>query len=207
MNWIPVADEKRGRYEEPHGELDERGLVRRGNVAYAAGLALLMAHDGGAAEWLRRAAARWRESWRAGDSWGRPIGALKASLLAQDEPAVEELARWTLELGSATAESPIGRYAGAIALLALGRWPEARHVTESLRDHDEFPHPVADALAYIAAGDVVGYVEAVEAVVRSFETREEYLEAVPVADTALVLAELARRRGIDEPLPASPVLP
>jgi hypothetical protein len=207
MNWIPVADEKRARYDEPHGELDERGLVRRGNVAYAAGLALLMAHDPEASAWLRRAAARWRESWSGGESWGRPIGALKASLLAHDEPAVEELARWTLELGSATAESPIGRYAGAIALLALGRWPEARHVAESLRRHDDFPHPVADALAYIAADDVVGYVEAVEAVVRSFETREEYLEDVAVADTALVLAELAQRRGIEEPLPASPVLP
>ena len=49
--------------------------------------------------------------------------------------------------------------------------------------------------------------EAVESVVTSFETREEFLEDVPVADTALVLAMLARRRDIDEPLPASPMLP
>ena len=207
MNWIPVADEKRRRYAEPHGELDERGLVRQGNVAYAAGLALLMAGDGAAAEWLRRAAARWRESWRGGESWGRPVGALKASLLAHDDAAVEELARWTLELGAATAESAIARYAGALALLALGRWPEARHVAESLRERDDFPHDVADALATIAAGDVVGYVEAVESVVASFETRSEYLEDVAVADTALALAELARRCGLDAPLPSSPVLP
>jgi hypothetical protein len=207
MNWIPVADEKRRRYAEPHGELDERGLVRQGNVAYAAGLALLMAGDGAAAEWLRRAAARWRESWRGGESWGRPVGALKASLLAHDDAAVEELARWTLELGAATAESVIGRYAGALALLALGRSPEARHVAESLRERDDFPHDVADALATIAAGDVVGYVEAVESVVASFETRSEYLEDVAVADTALALAELARRSGLDAPLPSSPVLP
>jgi hypothetical protein len=207
MDWIPVAEEKRRRYTETHGELDERGLVRQGNAAYAAGLALLMAHDPEAGEWLRRAAARWRESWHGGESWGRPIGALKASLLAHDEPAVEELARWTLELGAATAASPIGRYAGALALLARRRWPEARHVSESLREREDFPHDVADALAFIAAGDVVGYVEAVGSVVRSFETREEHLEDVPVADTALVLSELARRRGIDEELPASRVLP
>jgi hypothetical protein len=207
MDWIPVADEKRTRYAEPHGELDERGLVRQGNAAYAAGLALLMAGDGAAGEWLGRAAARWRESWRGGESWGRPVGAVKAALLAGDEAAVDELARWSLELGTPTAESPIGRYGGALALLALRRWAEARHVAESLRERDDFPRDVADALAYVAADDVVGYVEAVESVVRSFETRTEYLENVAVADTALVLAELARRRGIDQPLPPSPVLP
>jgi hypothetical protein len=207
MNWIPAAAEKQARYEAQHGELDERSLVRKGNAAYAAGLALLMAGDPAAAEWFRKAAARWRESWSGGESWGRPIGALKASVLAHDEAAVEELARWTLELGSATAESPIGRYAGTLALLALERWVEARHVAESLRGVDEFPQDVADALAYISAHDVVGYSEAVDSVVTSFETREEFLEDVQVADTALVLQELARKRGIGYGLAPSAVLP
>jgi hypothetical protein len=207
MSWIPIAEDRKARYEEQHGELDERSLVRKGNTAYAAGLALLMAGDVDAAGWLRRAAATWRESWSGGESWGRPIGALKASLLAHDDAAVEELATWTLTLGTPTAESPIGRYAAALALLALGRWPEARHVAESLRGRDDFPRDVADALAYLAADDVVGYIESVESVVHSFETRDEYLEDVAVADTALVLQELARRRGIEHALPASPVLP
>ena len=207
MNWIPFAETAQARYEEQHGELDERGLVRKGNLAYVAGLALLMTGDAGAPEWLRRAAARWRESWQGGESWGRPIGAIKAALLAGDDTAAEELARWALELGTPTAASPIGRYAATLALLVLGRDVEARHVAESLRDLDDFPHDVADALAYLAAHDVVGYVEAVESVVTSFETREEYLEDAPVADTALVLDALAKRRGFTEPLPASPVLP
>jgi hypothetical protein len=207
VNWIPTAQAKQARYEEQHGELDERSMVRNGNVAYAAGLALLMAGDPAAADWLRRAAARWRESWSGGESWGRPIGALKASLLAHDDAAVEELADWTLELRTATADSPIGRYGATLALLALERWPEARHVAESLRGAGDFPQDVADALADIAAHDVVGYVEAVESVVTSFETRGEYLEDVAVADTALVLQELARKRGIEHTLPASPVLP
>jgi hypothetical protein len=210
MDWASLADAKRARYAEQHGEADERALVRRGNVAYAAGLALAMQHDEAAGEWLRRAGGHWRESWDAGaprDAWGRPIGALKASLLAGDEAAAGELARWTLELGAATAESPIGRYAATLALLALERWPEARHVAESIRERDDFPRDVADALACVAADDVVGYVEAVESVVESFETREEHLEDVPVADTALVLDALARRRGIEQPLPASPTLP
>jgi hypothetical protein len=202
VDWIPQFDEKAARYE--------RALVMQGNTAYAAGLALLMAHDPRAGDWLRRAAARWRESWdvRGSDTaWGRPIGALKASLLARDEAALEVLAPWTLELGTATAESPVGRYAAALALLALARWPEARHVAESLRERDDFPQDVADALAYIAADDVVGYVEAVESVVTSFETREDFLEDMRVADTALVLEVLAHRRGIVQPLPESALLP
>jgi hypothetical protein len=207
MTWIPFADERRNRYQDQHGELDERSLVRKGNTAYAAGLALLMAGDPEAAEWFRRAAACWRESWQGGESWGRPIGALKASLLAGDEAAVEELAPWTLELGAATAESPIGRYAGALALLALGRWPEARLVAGSLRERDDFPRDVADALATIAAHDLVAYIEAVESIVESFETRTEYLEDAAVADTALVLDLLAQRRGLPSELPSSPVLP
>ena len=207
MNWIPTAEAKKARFQEQHGELDERSIVRKGNTAYAAALALLMAGDIDAAEWFQRAAATWRESWNGGESWGRPIGALKASLLARDEVAVEELAPWALSLGTATAASPIGRYAAALALLALERWPEARHVAESLRERDDFPRDVADALAYIAAHDVVGYIEAVESVVDSFETRDDYLEDIAVADTALVLQELARRRGIEHQLPSSPVLP
>src|SRR6476620_8522764 len=146
VDWIPLAEAKESRYAQTHGDEDERSIVRRGNVAYAAGLARLMAGDAAAPAWFRRAAARWRESWDAGappDAWGRPVGVLKASLLAGDEVAVEELGRWTLELGAATAESPIGRYAGALALLALGRWAEARHVAEPLRDRNDFPGDVA----------------------------------------------------------------
>jgi hypothetical protein len=207
MNWIPFVEGRQARYEQQHGELDERGLVRKGNVAYAAGLGLLMLGDPSAADWLRRAAARWRESWQGGDSWGRPIGALKASLLAGDEPAVEEVAHWTLELGAPTAESPIGRYAGTLALLTLGRTNEARHVAESLRERDDFPRDVADALANIAAHDVVDYAQALDSVVTSFEVREDYLEEAAVADTALVLDLLARRNGLSSELPESPVLP
>jgi hypothetical protein len=138
---------------------------------------------------------------------GGPIGVLKALLLAGDDAGVADAARWALELGTATAESPIGRYAGCLALLALERWPEARHVAESLRERDDFPRAVADALATISAHDVVGAIEAIDAVVASFETRDAYLEDMAVADTALVLAELSRRRGIEVELPQSAVLP
>jgi hypothetical protein len=210
VNWISLADAKRARYEAQHGEEDERSIVRHGNAAYAAGLALLMAHDPAAAEWLGKAASRWRASWDAGgsvDSWGRPVGAIKASLLALDNEAAEQYANWALELGAETAASPIGRYSATLALLVLERWADARHLAESLRSPDDFPADVADALAFVAAPDPVAYAEAVEAVVESFETRSDYLEDVAVADTALVLDRLAARRGIVHSLPDSPTLP
>jgi hypothetical protein len=43
-------------------------------------------------------------------------------------------------------------------------------------------------------------------VLRSFETREEYLEDIPVADTVIVLQALAARRNLAAEL-TSPLLP
>ena len=54
---------------------------------------------------------------------------------------------------------------------------------------------------------LIELAETVDSVVESFEARTEYLEDVPVADTALVLNLLARRRGIEAALPPSRVLP
>jgi hypothetical protein len=207
VDWIPFIRDRQSRFAEQHGELDERSLVRKGNAAYAAGLGLLMLEDPDAPEWLGRAATTWRDSWQGGESWGRPIGAIKATLLAGDESASEEHARWALGAGAERSESPIGRYAAALALLVLARWADARHVADSLRDRDDFPHDVADGLAYISAHDVVGYAEAIDSVVESFEARAEYLEDARVADTALVLDLLARRRGLEIDLPESDLLP
>ena len=78
----------------------------------------------------------------------------------------------------------------------LGRDTEARPHAEAIRARDDFPVAVGDALAYLAAADVLGYTEAVEAVLESFETRDEYLEDLPVADTVLVLQALATRRDL-----------
>ncbi|HEV8179083.1 MAG TPA: hypothetical protein VGP54_02135 [Gaiellaceae bacterium] len=179
-------------------EPDERQLVQLANAAWAAGLSLLMAGDReGAAEWLRRAAARYRESWDAGaaaDAWGRPIGAMKALLIAGEDP--EEAARWALDAGAADAGSPIGRYAGALALLVLERDEEAAAVAATLGDG--FPSDVAGALRALAARDADAYAAAVAAVRRSFETRDDFLEDITVPDTALALdaLELRRRRAV-----------
>ena len=79
-------------------------------------------------------------------------------------------------------------------------------LADGLRTHADFPAPVGDALAMIAAEDPVGYIEAVEAVLESFETRDEYLEDIPVADTVIVLQALAARRRMAVEL-SSPLLP
>jgi hypothetical protein len=162
-----------------------------------------------AAEWLRRAARRWRESWSLGaavDAWGRPVGVLKATLLADPHGSLDEPAAWALELGAADAPSPIGRYAAVLAQLATGRLADARPLAESLRD-DDFPADVAGALVALAAADAAALSPQLAAVVRSFETRGDFLEDLPVADTALVLASLARRQGLRADLPHSAVLP
>jgi hypothetical protein len=210
VDWQALFERERARVEDGEARLDPEQLVRIGNAAYGAGLALLMlGRDDEGREWLARAAARWRESWEHATptSWGRPIGTIKASLIGGRRREARAYARWALELGCETAESPIGRYAAALALLTLARWPDARHVAATLRDRDDFPRDVADALWSVAANDPAGYAAAAGSIVRSFETREEFLEDVPVADTALALQALASRRGVATDLGRSPVLP
>src|SRR5262245_11340871 len=180
-----------------------------GNAAAGAGLAELMAaNTDSAREWFAKAIERYRESYEHAPpgSWGRPIGMLKAHVLAGDWDGAEADAAWTLEQGAVEAESPIGRYAGCLAALILGHDNEARIVADGLRIRDDFPSDVGDALAMIATEEPAGYTEAVEAVLESFEQRDEYLEDLPVADTVLVLQALARRRGFEAEL-SSELLP
>jgi hypothetical protein len=161
-----------------------------------------------AREWFARGVERYRESFplAPAGSWGRPIGMLKAQILAGNWSGAEADAAWTLDQGAAESDSPIGRYAATLALLVLGRDEEARVLADGLRTGEDFPAAVGDALAFLAAGDPLGYIEAVEAVLELFETRDEYLEDLPVADTVLVLQVLASRRGMSAEL-SSPLLP
>jgi hypothetical protein len=215
MDWRAQAEAAIARYRDAESRLrdDEddprqRQLTRLGNAAWAAGLCLLMDGSGDEAnEWLRRAAERYRESWQDAPpgSWGRPIGAMKALLLAGEDAS--EPAQWALDQDAVEASSPIGRYAGTLALLVLGRDLDARVLASTLRDRDDFPRDVADALTTIAAQDRAGYLIAVESVLASFEQRADFLEDIAVADTVLVLQLLAAARDTDVDLPASPRLP
>jgi hypothetical protein len=216
-DWQEHVEREGARYRDGENRLPDaadpdsrqRQLTRLGNASAGAGLALLM--DGRPAEAaarLGRAADRYRESFEEAPpgSWGRPIGAIKARLLAGDWEGARDDARWALDAGAADADSPIGRYAAALACLTLGDDEHARIHADAIRTRDDFPQDVGDALAFLAAHDVVGYTEAVEGVLESFEQRDDYLEDIPVADTVLVLQALAAKRGIVVEL-SSPLLP
>lgn len=212
-DWAALFERETRRYRDGEDRLGDgsderqRQLTRMGNAAWGAGLCLLMQGED-AREWLGRAAERWRESYADAPpgSWGRPIGAVKALVLADDWDGAEGAARWALAEGAADAESPIGRYAAALACAVLGDWEQARIHADAIRIRDDFPRDVGDALAMIAAEDVVGYAEAVESVLESFETRDDFLEDVPVADTVIVLQALAACRNMAADL-ASDLLP
>jgi hypothetical protein len=216
-DWGTHARREQERYRDGEGRLPDlddrdtrqRQLTRMGNAAAGAGVSELMGGNTGAArEWFAKAVERYRQSWEDAPpgSWGRPIGMLKADVLAGDWDGAARDAEWTLEQGAADSESPIGRYAACLALLVLGRDDAARLLADGLRTHGDFPAAVGDALAMLAAQDVVGYIEAIEAVLESFETRKDYLEDLPVADTVMVLQELGACRGMKAEL-SSPLLP
>ena len=185
--------------DAPDADARQRQLTRLGNAAAGAGLALVMQGlSDDAREWFDRACERYRESWRDAPpgSWGRPIAILKARILAADWEGAERDAAWTLDQGAGEAKSPIGRYAAALAYAVLRQWEDMRIAADALRLDETFPSEVAEALAFVASPDPVAYVEAVEAVLESFETRDAYLEDLPAADTVLVLQALAVRRGL-----------
>src|SRR5204862_4509038 len=101
-------EREKGLYEDGVARLPDeadarqRQLTRMGNAAGGAGLALLMAgRVDEASEWFHRAAERYRESIAGAPagSWGRPIGAMKALVLAGDWGGAEAAASWALDPG------------------------------------------------------------------------------------------------------------
>ena len=213
--WNAHIERERARYEDGLRRLPDdldarqRQLTRVGNAAYGAGLAnLMLGQRDEARAWLDRASDAYRASYdhATPGSWGRLVAILKAPLLTANWAGADENAAEVLDERPAEAESPIARYAAALALLALGLDEEARPVANSLRERNDFPPDVADALAAIAAQDRAGYMPAIGSVLESFEQRDEYLEDVPVADTVIVLQVLAAEHGLATDL-SSPLLP
>jgi hypothetical protein len=207
VDWEAHAEREEERYRDglervpndPDGR--QKQLVRIAMAAGGAGLARLMqGRRGEAAGWFARSAERYRESFENAppESWGRLIGAVKSRVLAGDWDGAGEDARWAVGHGPADSASPIARYAAALSFLVLGDDEQAGELAAGLRAEAEeaFPRPVADALAGLASGDAEAYREGVGRVLESFETREDYLEDIPVADTVLVLEALAERRGL-----------
>jgi hypothetical protein len=204
-DWEERATRARERFEDGATRLPEgpdegqRQLTRMGNAAWAAGLSLLMlGRRAEADDWLVRAAETYRRSWPDAPpgSWGRPIGAMKARLIAGDLDGGRTDARWALDAGASASESPIGRYAAALALLVLEDDAAAAAIVPTLAGAESIPPAVTATLGALAAGDAAGYETAISELVADFEARDEFLEDVPVADTVLALQVLAAERGV-----------
>ena len=149
----------------------------------------------GAAEWLRRSAERYRESWQAGsESWGRPIGALKALLIAGDDTESMQL-RWTLDADAVhggVADRALRRDAGA-ARSGPGHGGGSSRGDARRRLSGRCRGRARGARGWAMR---TRYGVAVASVRDSFDAREDFLEDVPVADTALALDALAERRKL-----------
>jgi hypothetical protein len=217
MDWATHVAREERRYRDGLARIPEqadarqRQLVRVANAACGAGLASLMAgRDSEAREWFRRASGWYRHSYDFAppDSYGRLIAVVKMAVMAGGPAAASAEASWALEQIPRDLESPIGRYAACLALLVLKLDDEARTAACMLLEEspERFPTEVAQALAGLATGDAELYGRGLDATLRSFETRNEHLEDVPVSDTVLVLERLAAERGIAR-RPASAVLP
>ena len=214
-DWEERAARARGRFEDGAARLPDdpderqRQLTRMGNAAWAAGLCHLMLGQRKEADaWLVRAAETYRESWPDAPpgSWGRPIGAMKSRLIAGDLAGAREDARWALDAGAADSDSPIGRYAAALALLVRGEDAGVSALAETLVGVDAIPPGVTDSLVALATSDEAGYERAIRALLADFEARDEFLEDIAVADTVVALQMLAAERGSAVPL-TSPLLP
>ena len=133
---------------------------------------------------------------------------LRCRLMAGDVAGARADAESTmLDAGALDASGPIGGYCAVLALLVLGRDPEAGPLADRIEAEGLDPAAVAQALAALARGRDGDFAAARRAVLASFEARDAFLEDVAVADTVLVLDALARERGIEAEDLRSALLP
>jgi hypothetical protein len=185
-----------------HQELMTAAVASDGEAQRA-----LIAGDAGAARAaFAQAAELYRSSWEAAppSAYGRLVGMLKSAVLAGD--GAEEARYAQQALADADADSVTAAYALALAALLLGQDEAAGEWAMRMTAGNEAFARAAETVAALAAGDGERYDAALAAIVRDFEQRAEHLTGVAVADTALVFAELGKRRGLAVAT-ESPVLP
>ena len=143
---------------------------------------------------LREVAALYRRSWDAAHptAFGRLTGMLKAAVIAGG--GEEEAAFARGEAGGT--ESAAAAYVVAVAALVEDDDEAAAAAARAMAAGGEAYARAAEAIGALAARDGERYAAAVTAVVRDFEGRDEHVTGVAIADTALMLEELARRRGL-----------
>jgi hypothetical protein len=102
--------------------------------------------------------------------------------------------------------SPPAAYTRALCALAAGDDNGAAHWAEVMRAGSGAFERTAEAIAALATNDKRAYERALTAIVRDFEQRGNHLTGVAIADTALMLDELAARRGMRAGV-RSPLMP
>ena len=154
-----------------------------------------------------RAEAEYRASWEAAPptAYERLVGMLKAAVLGGGAQGAAAYARQALA-GVEPATSPAAAYALALAALVQGDDGAAEAAATRMRGGSDAFDRTADALAALATRDEEVYAAALRAIVDDFAARDAHLTGVPIADTAMVLEELAAARGLRQGL-RSPLLP
>ncbi len=152
------------------------------------------------------AAELYRRSWEAAPprSYGRLVGMLKSAILAGGGEAEADYAG--IALAQEEDPSPTASYALAIAALIVGDDDGARQSAARMRAGSEAFGRTSDAIAALADRGDEEFAHSLRAIVEDFSKREQFLTNVPVADTALMLEQLAERRGMSAEV-ESPLLP
>ncbi len=142
------------------------------------------------------AAELYRQSWEAAppSAYGRLVGMLKSAVLAGGGVPEARYARTAL--GERDPQSSTASYAQALAALILEEDEDASIWAVRMGAGTDAFGRTGEALVALAARDGGKYAAALAAIVHDFEQRTEHLTGVAVADTALMLATLAARRGM-----------
>jgi hypothetical protein len=134
-------------------------------------------------------------------SYGRLVGAMKAAVLgdgARSSRATETAGRVRAALAGDedAVGSPVAAYAGAVAALVAGESADVPPLAAVMAGAAPPFARTAAALAALAATDGHAYEAALDAIVADFESRDEHLTGVPIADTAVLLEALAEPRDL-----------
>ena len=186
---------------------DHRQLMRAAIERDGDGQRSLLEGDQGAArEAFTAAAELYRRSWEAAPpgSYGRLVGMLKSAILAGSGEAEAEYVR--VALGQGEDPSPTASYAQAIAALIVGDDDGARQSAARMRAGSGAFGRTADAIAALADRHDDLFAQSLRAIVEDFSQREQFLTGVPMADTALMLERLGKRRGMSADI-ESPLFP
>jgi hypothetical protein len=167
--------------------------------------ALLAGEERVAVDALLESSRLYRESWELASptSFGRLIGMLKAAVIAGDASSAAAYVRTQLP---DPVETPPASYALALAALVERDDATARAASSGMRSGSPPFIRAADAIDGLVEDDSGRYGAALRAIVADFESRDEHLTGVAIADTAIMLERLAEARGM-ACRPISPLLP